>query len=120
MHGYRLIDTAAMYKNEADVGAALRDASNGAGCPFLVSKLQPSDHGREAARAAIDRTLTELGVAQLDLWLMHSPAGGSLVETWGAMLEARDAGKCRAVGVSNFGPAQLEALKASGCEMPEV
>lgn len=84
-HGYRLIDTATMYKNEADVGAALTEsATEGI---YIVSKLQPSDHGREAAMQAIDRTLAELKVAKLDLWLMHSPTGGKVVETWKAMLE---------------------------------
>ena len=86
-HGYRLIDTATMYQNEADVGGALQEgAAEGV---FIVSKLQPSDHGREAALAAIDKTLAELKVAKLDLWLMHSPSGGKVVETWKAMLEVR-------------------------------
>jgi predicted aldo/keto reductase-like oxidoreductase len=86
-HGYRLIDTATMYRNEADVGEALQEGS--AEGVFIVSKLQPSDHGREAALAAIDKTLAELKVAKLDLWLMHSPSGGKVVETWKAMLEVR-------------------------------
>jgi len=119
-HGYVLIDTAAMYQNEADVGAALRDCGPRAEAVYVVSKLHPQDHGREATLAAIDRTLGLLGVSSLDLWLMHTPSGGRVVETWQAMIEARDAGKCASVGVSNFGPAQLEALAAAGCEVPEV
>jgi len=83
--GYRLIDTATMYQNEADVGSALQESS--AAGIYVVSKLQPSDHGREAALQAIDRTLAELKVDKLDLWLMHSPTGGKVVETWKAMLE---------------------------------
>lgn len=86
-HGYRLIDTATMYQNEADVGEALKEGSKSSKGIYIVSKLQPSDHGREAAMQAIDRTLTDLKVDKLDLWLMHSPTGGKVVETWKAMLE---------------------------------
>ena len=119
--GYRLIDTATMYDNEADVGAALKESGKASGSEiFIVSKLATTDHGRDAALAAIDRTLSALGVQQLQLWLMHSPTGGRVVETWKAMIEAREAGKCASIGVSNCGPAQLEALKAAGCELPEV
>ena len=67
------------------MGAALQDRK--ADGIYVVSKLQPSDHGRETALQAIDRTLAELKVDKLDLWLMHSPTGGKVVETWKAMLE---------------------------------
>lgn len=116
-HGYRLIDTATMYENEAEVGEAL--AAWTGEPPYLVTKLTDADHSRDAALAAIDASLAKLG-APVDLWLMHSPGGGKVVETWRAMLEARDAGKCKAVGVSNFGVAQLRALHAAGLEAPEV
>ncbi len=115
-HGIKLIDTATMYKNEAEVGEALADAPD----VFVVTKLQPQDHGREAALAALDASLSKLRRPCVDLWLMHSPSGGRVVETWRAMCEARDSGKCRAVGVSNFGPGQLRGLAESGCELPEV
>ena len=118
-HGYRLIDTATMYKNECDVGAALKE-SDAADQTYVVSKLMPDDHGRENVLAAIDKTLADLQVEKLDLWLMHSPSGGRVIETWKAMLEARDAGKCTSVGVSNVGPAQLEGIKAAGLEAPAV
>ena len=117
-HGYVLIDTATMYKNEADIGSVLKEAAQR---PFLVSKLRPEDHGsEETVFAALERTLSDLGIDQLDVWLMHTPAGGKVVETWRAMLKARDAGKVRSVGVSNFGVAQLQALIAAGCEAPEI
>ena len=118
-YGYRLIDTAAMYGNEHEVGAALA-ASPRKDEVFVVTKLKGADHGRENALAALDVSLSKLKRSSVDLWLMHSPDGGKVVETWNAMLEAKAAGKCRAVGVSNFGVAQLEALKAAGCEAPEV
>ena len=58
-----------------------------------MSKLQGDDHGAEQARAALDQTLANLGVDVLDVWLIHSPSGGRVIETWKAMLAARDAGK---------------------------
>ena len=79
-HGYRLIDTATMYGNEQDVGAALRAFDGAAKKTFVVSKLKPDDHGRERTLAAIDLTLAKLGVETLDLWLMHSPSGKDVVE----------------------------------------
>ena len=120
--GFRLIDTAQMYDNHEDVRAALQELPADAPRPFVVSKLSPTPecHGRAGAMAQLDRTLEELGLEQLDLWLMHSPSPGKVLETWQAMLSARDAGKVRAVGVSNFGPEQLEGLKQAGCDVPEV
>jgi diketogulonate reductase-like aldo/keto reductase len=115
--GYALIDTAAMYQNEAEVGSAI--AQSGLPRPFVVTKLQPQEHGREAALAAAARSAAALGGAP-DLYLMHSPSGGRVVETWRAMLEAKAAGTVRACGVSNFGAAQLAALAAAGLEAPEV
>ena len=118
-YGYNLIDTATMYENEHDVGAALSASPRGKEI-FVVTKLKGADHGREKALAAIDTSLAKLQRKQVDLWLMHNPDGGSVVETWKAMLEAKAAGKVRAVGVSNFGVKQLQALKAAGLEVPEV
>lgn len=116
--GYNLIDTATMYENEHDVGAALAASPRGKEI-FVVTKLKGADHGREKALAAIDTSIAKLQ-RKPDLWLMHNPDGGSVIETWKAMLEAKAAGKVRAVGVSNFGVKQLQALKAAGLEVPEV
>jgi 2,5-diketo-D-gluconate reductase A len=115
--GYLLIDTATMYENEAEVGSAI--AQSGLPRPFVVTKLRPQDHGREAALAAAARSAAALG-APPDVYLMHSPSGGRVVETWRAMLEAKAAGVVRACGVSNFGVAQLRALADAGLEAPEV
>lgn len=120
-YGYRLIDTATMYKNHQDVGASLKKHYEGGGeQTFVVSKVSDDGHGRDEAFKELETTLAELGVEQLDLWLMHSPAGKNVVATWKAMLEARDAGKVKAVGVSNMGAEQIAALQAAGCELPEV
>ena len=118
--GYRLLDTATMYENEAEVGAALAESEVARDEVFVVSKLKGGDHGAEAPRDALDLSLAKLRLDHLDLWLMHSPAGADVVATWRAMLALRDAGKCRAVGVSNFGVAQLKQLAACGLEAPEV
>jgi diketogulonate reductase-like aldo/keto reductase len=82
-----------MYKNEAMIGAALRGQDLRR--PFLVSKLQGDDHGAESTARALDQTLSNLGVDVLDVWLMHNPSGGKVVETWTTMLAARDAGRVR-------------------------
>mmetsp|Transcript_166204 Transcript_166204/g.294360 ORF Transcript_166204/g.294360 Transcript_166204/m.294360 type:complete len:232 (+) Transcript_166204:2-697(+) len=87
---------------------------------FLVTKLLSRDHGSARVVPALRASLRRLGVEYVDLYLMHSPRGGFVLETWDAMLQARDAGLTRAVGVSNFGVEQLEGLKAAGRELPEV
>lgn len=116
---YPLIDTAAAYKNEVDVGAALRSRRRQE--IFLVTKLQTKDHGsRDRVLGALRASLRRLNVEYVDLYLMHSPRGGLVLETWDAMLEARDAGLARAVGVSNFGVDQLQGIKKAGRELPEV
>lgn len=119
--GYRLIDTAATYGNEEDIGRGVRAAGHRREDVFLVTKLAPSEHGDvEHVRQALQASLTRLGTTYVDLFLVHSPKGGRVIQTWNAMLEMKACGLARAVGVSNFGIAQLEGLAASSCEMPEV
>lgn len=67
-----------------------------------------------------DSTHAQLKLPAVDLFLMHSPSGGRVLETWKEMLALRDEGLCRAVGVSNFGVAQLQGVKDAGLELPEV
>mmetsp|Transcript_43974 Transcript_43974/g.86013 ORF Transcript_43974/g.86013 Transcript_43974/m.86013 type:complete len:290 (-) Transcript_43974:109-978(-) len=124
--GYSMIDTAQMYENEADVGAAVRSFAEGKegeekpADVFLVSKLRGSEHGRDAAAAALDVTLSKLQRSCVDLFLIHGPGGKKVVETWAALLELQKAGKIRTVGVSNFGVAQLEGLRKAGLPSPAV
>jgi hypothetical protein len=119
--GYVMIDTASGYHNEEEVGAALGALAGrqNRGDIFLVTK-QSEEHGRAATLAAMDASLARLGVDYVDLYLVHNPSNGAVLETWRAMLEIKAAGKARAVGVSNFGVAQLAGIKAAGLEMPEV
>merc|ERR1712137_49647 len=116
----RLLDTAAMYENEDQVGRAIIDSGVPRDEIFLVTKLQSSNHGYEQTKEAIKNSLQRLQQDYVDLFLVHTPKGGDVVSTWKAMLEIRDAGLCKSVGVSNFGKAQLEQLAATGMEMPEV
>ena len=87
---------------------------------FVVTKLAVSEHGRDKTRAALAASLERLGLGYVDLYLIHTALGGQLLETWDTMLELRDAGKCRAVGVSNFGVPHLAGLAAAGRELPDV
>jgi 2,5-diketo-D-gluconate reductase A len=114
--GYRHIDTAAAYRNEAGVGAGLRAGGLPRGEVFVTTKLRNGEQGREAARAAAGRSLEALGLDRVDLYLIHwpSPARGLYVETWETLVALREEGLARAIGVSNFLPDHLAAIDASG------
>jgi 2,5-diketo-D-gluconate reductase A len=112
--GYRLIDTATMYRNEADIGRALRDSGIARSEVFITTKLWPSDAGRE--RQAIAASLSALGTDYVDLWLVHwPPRSGGSVAVWKEFVAVHGDGQARAIGVSNFSAAQIDELtKATG------
>jgi diketogulonate reductase-like aldo/keto reductase len=114
--GYRHIDTAAAYRNEAGVGAGLRASGLPRDEVFVTTKLRNGEQGRDRARAAAGRSLEALGLDRVDLYLIHwpSPARGLYVETWETFIALRDEGLVRAIGVSNFLPEHLAAIDASG------
>lgn len=119
--GYRLIDTARGYENEADVGRALA----GSGVPraevFVTTKLGNDDHGYESTLAACQDSLDKLGLDYLDLYLIHWPFDTSdTIESWRAMEELFDSGKCRAIGMSNFTVKHFEELLAEATVVPAV
>ncbi|GAA5086443.1 diketogulonate reductase-like aldo/keto reductase [Thermocatellispora tengchongensis] len=117
--GYRHIDTATMYGNEAEVGRALRDSGLDRGEVFVTTKLPPREAGRE--REVIARSLRELGTDYVDLWLVHWPPGGrELVPTWREFLAAQERGQARAVGVSNYSLAQIDELTSATGVTPSV
>uniref|UniRef100_A0A7S4WEC8 NADP-dependent oxidoreductase domain-containing protein n=1 Tax=Alexandrium monilatum TaxID=311494 RepID=A0A7S4WEC8_9DINO len=119
--GYRLIDTAPGYGNEEDVGHGIRAASLKREDVFLVTKLPPADHGdADDVEDALRASLKRLGTDYVDLYLVQSPKGGSVIWTWDAMLEMRSKGLARAVGVCNFGAEHLRNLAVTGRELPEV
>ncbi|KMM38365.1 aldo/keto reductase [Guptibacillus hwajinpoensis] len=108
--GYKAIDTAAAYKNEEGVGAAIKDSSTPREDLFITSKVWNDDQGYESTLKAFEDTVTKLGVDTLDLYLIHWPVEGKYKETWKAMEKLYKDGRIRAIGVSNFHPAHLEDL----------
>ncbi|MFM7640338.1 MAG: aldo/keto reductase [Cyanobium sp.] len=141
--GYRHIDAAAIYGNEAEIGEALAQAfADGVvrrEDPWITSKLWSDCHAPEDVRPALERTLADLRLSQLDLYLMHWPvvlrAGVSfpekgddlvaleqlpLARTWAAMEDLQAAGLCRHIGVSNFSQAKLQGLLAGARLAPAM
>lgn len=113
--GYRLIDTAAAYMNERAVGAALKKSGVPREELFITTKLWVQDASYEGAKAAIERSLDNLGLDYLDLYLIHQPVG-DYVGAYRAMEEAYRGKQLRAIGVCNFYPARLADL----CETVDV
>ena len=118
--GYRLIDTAKFYGNEADVGIAVR----GNGLPrdevFITTKIWNTDHGYETALKAFEASRKRLGFPTVDLYLIHWPVPGLRKETWKALERILKEGKVRAIGVSNYMVPHLEELLASAEVVPAV
>lgn len=117
--GYRLIDTAASYGNERAVGEALKDVAVPREDLFITSKLWVEDAGYEATKQAIKESLERLQLNYLDLYLIHQPYG-DIFGAWKAMSEAKDTGLIKAIGVSNFSPAQITNLAEFTGVKPEV
>ena len=119
--GYRHIDTAAFYENEHDVGEALRRSEIKREAVFVTSKLWRSDRGYHNALRAFERSLNELGLEYMDLYLIHWPAPKKddtawekeNLDTWQALIELYNAKKVRAIGVSNFLEHHLSAIMQS-------
>ena len=112
--GYRHIDTATMYGNEADVGHVLASSGLARDQVFITTKLPSGKAGRE--RATLAASLRALGTDYVDLWLVHwPPTERMLIPAWREFLALRDEGRARAVGVSNYSLAQIDRLiKATG------
>jgi 2,5-diketo-D-gluconate reductase A len=110
--GYRHIDTAAAYRNEAGVGQALRASGLDRGDVFITTKCFNDDHGYEQARHAFKESLDRLEMDYVDLYLIHwpVPAHDKYVDTWKAFVELQSEGLIRSIGVSNFQPAHLRRL----------
>jgi 2,5-diketo-D-gluconate reductase A len=117
--GYRLIDTAASYQNEAAVGKGIQRCGVARDELFVTSKLWVQDTGYENTQRAIDKSLQRLQMDYLDLFLIHQPYG-DVYGSWRAMQDAHKAGKLRAIGVSNFAPDRLADLMAFNEIAPAV
>ncbi len=118
--GYRLVDTAAAYRNEADVGAAVRESGLPREDVFVTTKLWNADHGYDRTLRAIDASLRRLGLERVDLYLVHWPVEGLRAESWRAMERILADGKARAIGVSNYTIRHLEELLSSAAVPPAV
>jgi 2,5-diketo-D-gluconate reductase A len=117
--GYRLIDTATIYGNEASVGAGIKLSSIKREELFITSKLWVDDSGYEKSKKAFETSLNKLQTDYLDLYLIHRPRG-DVKGSWKAMEELYKAGKIRAIGVSNFDSEQLTDLMANSSVKPTV
>lgn len=119
--GYRLIDTAQVYGNEADVGAAVRDSGIPREEVFVTSKVWRANWGYNAALNSIKASLLALGTGYIDLMLLHAPGEPhTRAETWKACEDAVAKGWVRSIGVSNFGIEHIDRLVANGGAMPAV
>lgn len=120
--GYRLIDTAEGYSNEEGVGEAVRAAGVPRSELFITSKLRNGAHERDLALRAFDETMAKLAVDRLDLFLIHwpVPSRGKYVEAWKTLVELRDAGRIRSIGVSNFDVDHLERIVGETGVVPAV
>jgi 2,5-diketo-D-gluconate reductase A len=120
--GYRHIDTAAAYRNEPEVGTAIRDSGLPRGEVYITTKCWNDNQGHEEARRALEKSLGRLETDYVDLYLIHwpVPAHDRYVETWKAFIEARDEGLVRTIGVSNFQPPHLRRLIEETGETPAI
>lgn len=108
--GYRHIDTAAIYGNEADVGTAIKESGVNRSDIFLVTKLWNADQGYDTALHAIDVSLKKLGTDYVDMYLIHFPVSGKRNDSWKALEKIKTEGKAKSIGVSNFMVPHLEEL----------
>jgi 2,5-diketo-D-gluconate reductase A len=120
--GYRHVDTAKAYNNEAEVGQAIHAAGLSREDVYLTTKCFNDDHGFDQAKRALHASLERLETTHVDLYLIHwpVPAHDKYVETWKALVELQQEGLTRSIGVSNFQPAHLERIIAQTGVTPAV
>jgi methylglyoxal/glyoxal reductase len=118
--GYRHIDTASLYGNEADVGMAFRESGLRREEVFITTKVWNSDQGYDSTLRACEGSLRRLGLTYVDLYLIHWPAQGMSDETWRAMVRLSEESKALAIGVSNYEIPHLKELLKSSDVTPAV
>jgi len=116
--GYRMVDTAQMYQNEASVGEAIKDSGIPREELWIQSKLTTDAHGYDATIRTVKESIEKMGLTYLDSFLVHSPFGGKLIETWDALLKLKEEGLLRTVGVSNYDIRHIQALVDHKRELP--
>ena len=121
--GYRHVDTAALYENESDVGAAVRASGIPREEVFVTTKLWHTEHGFASSQRAAHASLTRLGLSYVDLYLIHSPRAKSpedRLASWRGLEKLQREGVCRAIGVSNYSVRHLEELRGNSDVVPAV
>lgn len=118
--GYRHIDTAAFYQNEADVGKAVRDSGMDQNDIFVTTKVWNRDQGYDSTLRAFDKSLKNLGLEQVDLYLIHWPQSGTRQDTWKALVNIYENGLARSIGVSNYTSRHIEELCDATSIVPAV
>lgn len=118
--GYRLIDTAAAYKNEVSVGEGIRASGIPREDIFVTTKLWNADQGYESTLKAFGESLTKLGLDYVDLYLIHWPVEGKYKDSWRAIEEIYQSGRAKAIGVSNFHEHHLKELLKEAKVVPMV
>lgn len=118
--GYRHIDTARIYNNEADVGEALRQSGIERSEIFITTKVWNDDQGYEKTLIACEESLKRLQMDYVDLYLIHWPVPVLRTETWKAMIKIKQLGLAKAIGVSNFMIKHLNELLATTDDVPSV
>jgi len=118
--GYRHIDTAAMYENEKEVGAAIRETAIAREEIFVTTKLWNSDHGYDNTLRAFSSSLDLLGLDYVDLYLIHWPVENIRLESWRALEKLYNEGLCKSIGVSNYMERHLVELLDNSSVIPMV
>lgn len=118
--GYRHLDTAAFYRNEREIGEAVRKSGIGRDEIFITTKLWNDDHGYDNALAAFDASLDKLGLDYVDLYLIHFPVYGKRQDSWRALEDILEDGRVRAIGVSNYMERHLSELLRNSESVPTV
>lgn len=120
--GYRAVDTAAIYGNEAGVGEGVRASGLPRDEVFVTTKLWNESQGYDRALRAFDKSLERLGFDQVDLYLIHwpCPQQGLYLESWKALVRLREEGRAKSIGVSNFAPEHLDRIIQETGVVPAV
>lgn len=118
--GYRHVDTAALYNNEADVGDAIAASGLDRSEVFVTTKVWNDDHGYDATIAAFDQSLNQLGLTYVDLYLIHWPVPDLRLDTWRALERLTLDGRVRDIGVSNYMPRHIEEIIEHASVVPSV
>ncbi|CAN98513.1 putative 2,5-didehydrogluconate reductase [Sorangium cellulosum So ce56] len=118
--GYRHVDTAQFYGNEADVGSALRKSGLGRDAVFVTTKIANFNQGRDTTLRSLERSLKEAAFDAYDLVLIHFPVTGKRSDTWRALVDAQKQGLAKSIGVSNYTVRHLEELLDESAVVPAI